>query len=86
MNGLYPIIRRARRPLVAVEVATGGAGAKPLPEVKMSDRQAEADSSDSSASSATGTHLQRTRMQSAERSRGTAVPGGDSCGEGKRDE
>jgi hypothetical protein len=29
MNGLYPIIRRVRRPLVPVEGASGGADAKP---------------------------------------------------------
>jgi hypothetical protein len=31
MNGLYPIIRRVRRPLVPVEGAAGGADAKPAP-------------------------------------------------------
>ena len=36
VNGLYPIIRRVRRPLLPVEVSGGGqhAGAKPSEEVQ----------------------------------------------------
>ena len=33
MNGLYPIIRRVRRPLVPVEGTAGGADAKPAAPV-----------------------------------------------------
>ena len=40
MNGLYPIIRRVRRPLVPVDGTAGGADAKPAAPVEQ--RAAEA--------------------------------------------
>ncbi len=41
MNGLFPIIRRVRRPLVPVQGTTGGADAKPAAPVAQGAGEAE---------------------------------------------